>query len=103
MRPLYRETARMSSQKMKDERKKLLPRMTSHKRNESFYADIYADVYRDFLDTTQRPVLLEPSRRSLFCAFKDAIRRRIWRSLRPRCSAMTGMVMRGSDLSRTSS
>lgn len=65
--------------KPKDEgrAKKLLPRMTSHERKESFYADIYADVYRDFLDTTQRPVLLEPSRRSLFCAFKDAIRRRI--------------------------
>lgn len=65
--------------KPKDEgrAKKLLPRMTSHERKESFYADIYADVYRDFLDTTQRPVLLEPSRRSLFCVFKDAIRRRI--------------------------
>ena len=65
--------------KQKDEgrAKKLLPRMTSHERNESFYTDIYADIYRDFLDTTQRPVLLEPSRRSLFCAFKDAIRRRI--------------------------
>ena len=36
--------------------------MTSYKRNESFYTDIYADVYLDFLDTTQRPVLLEPSR-----------------------------------------
>ena len=36
--------------------------MTSYERNESFYADIYTDVYRDFLETTQRPVLLEPSR-----------------------------------------
>ena len=50
--------------KPKDEgrAKKLLPRMTSHERNESFYADIYADAYRDFLATTQCPVLLEPSR-----------------------------------------
>ena len=50
--------------KQKDEgrAKKLLPRMTSHERNESFYTDIYADVYRDFLEMTQRPVLLEPSR-----------------------------------------